>query len=102
VTKSKAEAFAAKYGSPARARWITEQPCLVCRRLPSENAHTESGGMGMKAGPETIAPVCSEHHRELHQHGIKTFEAKYAHELLGHSLALWAATYDQLWKRLNP
>lgn len=67
-------AFARKYGSVDRVDWINTLPCFIClilgeRQLtPSQNAHTEGGGMGYKAHHSTICPLCDRHHKNYDQH----------------------------------
>ena len=56
------------YGPPARRAWVKSLPCIVCGHVPSENAHTENGGMGRKADYDTIAPMCRTHHRAFDEH----------------------------------
>ena len=58
------------YGSDARIEWIKSQPCLICDSGPSENAHTENGGTGYKAGFETIVPLCHKCHQDFDQHRL--------------------------------
>ena len=67
------ETFARVYGSAERVAWMRRQPCLVCSGLPSENAHTRSGGTGRKGGADSIVPLCHLHHSLLHSSGHKTF-----------------------------
>lgn len=80
--KSRRRRFEAHYGSEERVRWIQSLPCSVpgCRAWPSENAHVKAGGMGMKAAPEWITPLCKAHHDEQHR-GSRTFEEKYGLDL---------------------
>jgi hypothetical protein len=66
------------YGSVERVEWVKQQGCVVCGRIPSENAHTETGGVGRKADADTIAPLCKKHHFILHMEGKATFEEAYA------------------------
>jgi hypothetical protein len=62
--------FARIYGSPQRLEWVKALPCLARELLsrPGEcegeiqNAHSVVGGMGYKAGAETIVPLCVAHH----------------------------------------
>jgi hypothetical protein len=49
--------------------------------------------MGRKADADTIAPLCNQHHGELHQHGAKTFEAQW-----GVDLKATAAYIEAKWK----
>jgi len=67
--KRGANEFQRVYGSKERVEWVQSLPCLACGKGPSENAHTENGGMGRKAGYATIVPLCPEHHAafDLHQ-----------------------------------
>lgn len=74
LRKNMTKDFARVYGSEARVDWIRGLPCLGCGRGPCENAHTATGGMGRKAGAETIVPLCQMCHHVLHQHGVTTFE----------------------------
>lgn len=67
--KRSAAEFARIYGSRDRVERIKRLPCHVCGLYPSENAHTENGGMGRKAGWQTIVNICRTHHRELHDCG---------------------------------
>jgi hypothetical protein len=52
--------FAREYGSDERVKWIKKQRCIGCGGLPSENAHTVTGGMGRKADANTIVPLCGD------------------------------------------
>lgn len=62
--KRTASAFARIYGSRERVEWVKSLPCVVCSYGPSENAHTENGGMGRKADYTTIVPLCHAHHMD--------------------------------------
>lgn len=62
------EAFARKYGSRSRARFIRHEPCANCgAKGCSLNAHCpppgESGGMGYKPSWKWVVPLCDECHR---------------------------------------
>lgn len=72
--------FERYYGSETRVDIIANIPCVICQYLPCENVHVISKGAG---GDWTkIVPMCSKHHRELHQIGIITFQEKHAVDLL--------------------
>ncbi len=79
------------------------QPCLVGRNNPhddtfSANAHTETGGTSRKADCCTIVPLCHDHHTELHQHGIETFEQKYKLDIVAEAAMIewrWRAVKAQ-------
>lgn len=45
-----------------------------------------TSGVGVKPGDDHAVPLCARHHREVHQLGIESFEAKH-----GVDLAAWAA-----------
>lgn len=75
------ERFQQAYGGDERAAWVRRQPCLVCSATPSQNAHTEAGGMGMKADADTVIPLCHDHHRQLHNIGAETFEDRHGFSL---------------------
>ena len=90
--KRKARNWERAYGSPARVEWVKSQPCLVCRDTPSENAHTRSGGTGRKADADTIVPLCSRCHGELHRVGTGPFQDCY-----GINLAERARAIAQQW-----
>ena len=53
-------------------RYVASQPCLICRRKPSEAHHiryAEPTAIGMKVGDNWTVPLCPVHHRALHDHG---------------------------------
>lgn len=80
--KRRESEFARAYHSRARVRWVKSLSCIVCginakvaailglctKARVSDNAHTETGGMGRKAGYQTIVPLCREHHRAYDEH----------------------------------
>ena len=84
------------YGPKGRVEWVKSLPCLICQRTPSENAHTENGGMGRKADYTTIVPLCAAHHRELHQHGQESFEEQHFRV---HGLWWWAQVIEGHWEK---
>ena len=55
----KAKNWTRSYHSEERVEWVKRQPCAKCGVVGySQNAHTEGGGMGRKAGYDTIVPLC--------------------------------------------
>ena len=81
--------FVRCYGSEDRVAFVRNSPCVVCGKRPCENVHIATGGMGRKGDAETIVPMCSADHHELHSIGVRTFETK-------HSISLYlAAKYTQ-------
>lgn len=94
-----ADAFARTYHSQERVEWVQEQPCIVagCQR-PSENAHIEIDGAGLKADYTKVAPICSVHHRtgndSLHALGREIFEGTHYVDL-----AAIALDTERCWRR---
>ena len=85
--KRRAESFKRCYGSKARVAWVKTWPCFLCGTRPSENAHTQNGGMGRKADYTTIVPLCHTHHARLDAHEIDDF-----------AWTEWAVLTEFLWK----
>ena len=53
-------------------RFVAEQPCLVCGRLPSHAHHiryAQPKGLGLKVSDEFTVPLCAIHHSENHTTG---------------------------------
>jgi hypothetical protein len=53
-------------------KFVAEQPCLVCGRLPTEAHHirfAQPRALNRKVSDEYTVPVCRLHHRELHRYG---------------------------------
>lgn len=63
---------------PAHLRWVRRHRCEACDRQDNIVAHhvrlQSDGGMGIKPSDFFALPLCSECHRELHDHGEKRFE----------------------------
>jgi hypothetical protein len=58
--------------SKAHLGFVAAQPCLICRRLPCDAHHlkfAQPRSLGRKVGDEFTAPLCRDHHRQLHRHG---------------------------------
>lgn len=89
----KAETFTRAYGGAERVAWITRQPSVVSGEGPCVNAHVKTGGAGRKADARWVVPLTDAEHRELHQIGQKSFEAKHAIDL-----AFQAAIIDARWE----
>jgi len=51
--------------------WVKSLPCCICGRPADESHHIigvgHYGGMGTKASDALTAPVCREHHDEIHR-----------------------------------
>lgn len=67
---------------------IVSLGCCVCGRSPSEPAHVKSRGAGGTA--KDMVPLCSEHHREQHQIGIRSFERKHGIDLAELARVYWS------------
>ena len=85
------------YGSPERIAWMKSRGCVAskwsCAIWPREIVHVETGGMGRKADASETVTMCSVHHHQLHEIGIKTFEGIY-----GINLKDEAAKCDTAWQ----
>lgn len=78
----KAREFTRAYGGEERVKWIAAQPCVVCGRTPSQNAHVRGGGAGRKADARWVVPLCDICHQSLHLFGQKTCEATWKIDLM--------------------
>jgi ERF superfamily len=61
-----------RYRNKDHLRFISEQPCLVCGRKPSDPHHLrfmQPRALGRKVSDEFVAPLCRTHHREVHRVG---------------------------------
>lgn len=70
---------AEQYGGPEYLAYVTAQPCVVCRERPCEACHRKSRGAG--GTWRDLFPGCMRHHREQHDIGIASFEARYGLDL---------------------
>jgi hypothetical protein len=53
-------------------RFVTQQPCLLCGRGPSDAHHlrfAQPRALGRKASDEYVVPLCRSHHRAVHRIG---------------------------------
>ena len=68
--KRRASEFARAYHSNAYVKHIQSMPCFACGKTgETDCAHGEAGGMGYKAGYETLLPLCRRCHTAQHQSG---------------------------------
>ena len=68
--KRRTSEFARCYRSKRYLRHIHAHPCYACgKHGETDAAHGESGGMGYKAGWETLLPLCRRCHTKQHQSG---------------------------------
>ncbi len=96
--KRRAKAFVRNFG--AKRAWIVSLDCVVpgCWRRPVDPAHVKSvGARGTSADLVALCAGPDGHHREQHDHGIKTFQAKY-----GLDLPAIAAKLEATWQERAP
>lgn len=68
--KRRTSEFARCYYSKAYVTHIQSMPCFACGKTgETDCAHGETGGMGHKAGYETLLPLCRRCHTKQHQSG---------------------------------
>lgn len=77
-------------------KFVSQQPCLVCGRAPSDPHHlrfAQPRALGRKVSDEFIVPVCRLHHREIHRHGDEAaWWTRAGIEPLAAALTLWKQT----------
>jgi ERF superfamily len=61
-----------RYRNKGHLRFVSQQPCLVCGRKPSDPhhlRHIQPRGLGLKPSDEFTVPLCRVHHRAVHRVG---------------------------------
>jgi hypothetical protein len=61
-----------RHRNKAHLRFVSSQPCLVCKRQPSDPHHikfAQPAALGRKVSDEFTVPLCREHHHQLHRSG---------------------------------
>jgi hypothetical protein len=61
-----------RYRNKHHLHFVTQQPCLLCGRKPSDAHHirfVQPRALGRKASDEFAVPLCRAHHRALHRVG---------------------------------
>jgi hypothetical protein len=61
-----------RYRNKDHLRFLTQQPCLLCGRKPSDTHHirfVQPRALGRKASDEFTVPLCRSHHRSVHRAG---------------------------------
>ena len=61
-----------RYRNKEHLRFVTQQPCLLCGRKPSDAHHlrfTQPRALGRKSSDEFAVPLCRIHHRAAHRAG---------------------------------
>ncbi len=105
-TARKAREFARSFHSRARVEFVQSLPCIVCGRTPSDSAHIEVLGMGIKADASKTVPLCTlwldgnigrGHHWELDNGDGRRagFEQRYHVDLTAAAARTDAAWRDQ-------
>src|SRR5580704_13982520 len=61
-----------RYRNKEHLRYVTQQPCLLCARKPSDAHHlrfVQPRALGRKSSDEFAVPLCRTHHRAVHRVG---------------------------------
>ncbi len=61
-----------RYRNKDHLRFVTQQPCLICGRKPSDAHHiryVQPRALGRKTSDEFTVPLCRSHHRAVHRVG---------------------------------
>ena len=79
---------------PDHLKFVAQQPCLICGRVPSDAHHlrfAQPSALGRRVSDEFTVPLCRLHHRELHQHGLEAdWWVSKRIEPIGIAHALWS------------
>jgi DNA recombination protein Rad52 len=74
-------------------RFVARQPCLICGRMPSQAHHlrfAQPRAMGRKVSDEWTVPLCTIHHRAVHDAGDEmSWWGECDIELLAEAERLW-------------
>lgn len=98
--KGRIDKSALSIGAPPRRRdknhlrHVASLSCLVCGRKPCQAHHityAQRRGLGQKVSDEFTVPLCTIHHRHLHDHGKeKTWWATHAIDPMSVAAQIWA------------
>ena len=101
---TKQERWDHAYHSVERVKFVKAYGCVICGRVPCDNAHMGGvGGWNLKGHHTEIVPLCSDlpgysgHHSEEHT-GTKTFRTKYR-KLLGLDFDQIALEVEADWQK---
>jgi hypothetical protein len=81
-----------RHRSPRHLSWLRTLPCSVpgCEGEMIQAHHIRKGaGVALKPSDQYSAPICMEHHAEIHQIGSRTFEVRYQVDLSSIAAKLW-------------
>jgi ERF superfamily len=85
-----------RYRNREHLRFVTQQPCLICGRKPSDAhhlRHIQPRALGRKASDEFAVPLCRSHHRAVHRaRNEKAFWTKAGIDPLDVARKLWKRT----------
>lgn len=96
-------AWVRAFHSQERVEWVQARPSAASGKGPCENAHVKSGGTSRRADYIWIVPLTfDEHRKQLHQHGHKTFEARYGIVLLDEAARTQAEWLEYLRETTRP
>lgn len=82
--------------------WIRTLPCCVpgCRSTSPVQAHhvrsAATSGTALKPSDLAAIPCCADHHREGHDTGWRTFEAKYGIDLAAEAVFYATASRTEM------
>ncbi len=80
-------------------KFVAQQPCLVCGRLPSQAHHirfAQLRALGTKPSDEWVVPLCATHHRALHDAGDEdSWWAGQKVDPIVDAQRLWQTTRDE-------
>lgn len=104
--RSKKE-FARCFHSVERVEFVKAMPCVWCGCVGfSENAHTEVGGSGMRAGYETIVALCGGYHVLDNRPGCHfhydNHKAPFDNEESRQQVKACAPEVERLWQESRP
>jgi len=82
--------------NPEHLVWVRSLPCSTAAPGCTSPCHAHhvrlgtDGGTGIKPSDKWTVPLCAAHHQELHDHGARSFEARYGLDLkaVAESLAI--------------
>jgi hypothetical protein len=81
-------------------RFVATQPCIVCRRRPTQAHHltfAQPRALALKTSDEYAVPLCRTHHRALHDSGDENaWWAEQRIDPLDTAERLWAGTQAKL------
>ena len=65
-----------RFESAKYKAFVRTLPCVICHKTPSECHHvriSHNAGIGIKPDDTWSIPLCTNHHRGIHDSGQKTF-----------------------------